>query len=61
MLVLVVLMGFKEYPDGKLSVTVGWICVITPEYVAAQAFPDEKHDRLEYVDLLGKANSAIRV
>ncbi|KAI9932607.1 hypothetical protein ASPWEDRAFT_33492 [Aspergillus wentii DTO 134E9] len=25
--------------------TVGWICAITSEYVAAQAFLDEKHDR----------------
>jgi hypothetical protein len=24
--------------------TVGWICAITTEYVAAQAFLDEKHD-----------------
>jgi nucleoside phosphorylase len=25
--------------------TVGWICAIATEYVAAQAFLDEKHDR----------------
>jgi nucleoside phosphorylase len=31
------------------SYTVGWICAITTEYVAAQAFLDEKHDRPEYV------------
>ena len=29
--------------------TVGWICAITTEYVAAQAFLDEKHDGPEYV------------
>ncbi|EHK19737.1 uncharacterized protein TRIVIDRAFT_132539, partial [Trichoderma virens Gv29-8] len=29
--------------------TVGWICAITTEYVAAQAFLDEKHDAPEYV------------
>ncbi|KAI5460968.1 Pfs, NB-ARC and ankyrin domain protein [Mariannaea sp. PMI_226] len=29
--------------------TVGWICAITTEYVAAQAFLDERHDRPEYV------------
>jgi nucleoside phosphorylase len=29
--------------------TVGWICAIRTEYVAAQAFLDEKHDRAEYV------------
>ena len=29
--------------------TVGWICAISMEYVAAQAFLDEKHDRAEYV------------
>ncbi|KAF4461456.1 hypothetical protein FALBO_11750 [Fusarium albosuccineum] len=27
--------------------TVGWICAITTEFVAAQAFFDEKHDNLE--------------
>ena len=32
----------KEY-------TVGWICAISTEYVAAQAFLDEKHDGPEYV------------
>jgi nucleoside phosphorylase len=31
--------------------TVGWICAITTEYVAAQAFLDEKHNRPEYVSL----------
>src|SRR3954462_135148 len=29
--------------------TVGWICAISTEYVAAQAFLDEKHERPEYV------------
>jgi nucleoside phosphorylase len=29
--------------------TVGWICAISTEYVAAQAFLNEKHERLEYV------------
>ena len=29
--------------------TVGWICAVTTEYVAAQAFLDEKHDGPEYV------------
>jgi nucleoside phosphorylase len=29
--------------------TVGWICAISTEYVAAQVFLDEKHDRAEYV------------
>jgi nucleoside phosphorylase len=29
--------------------TVGWICAISMEYVAAQAFLDEKHDGPEYV------------
>ena len=28
---------------------VGWICAISTEYVAAQAFLDERHDRPEYV------------
>lgn len=32
----------KEY-------TVGWICAISTEYVAAQAFLDEKHEGPEYV------------
>jgi nucleoside phosphorylase len=29
--------------------TVGWICAISTEYVAAQAFLDEKHEGLDYV------------
>jgi nucleoside phosphorylase len=29
--------------------TVGWICAIRTEYVAAQAFLDEKHEKPEYV------------
>ena len=29
--------------------TVGWICAISTEYVAAQAFLDEKHDGPDYV------------
>ncbi|KAF2998852.1 hypothetical protein E8E13_003438 [Curvularia kusanoi] len=29
--------------------TVGWICAITTEYVAAQAILDEKHDGPDYV------------
>ncbi|RYP21890.1 hypothetical protein DL765_001966 [Monosporascus sp. GIB2] len=29
--------------------TVGWICAIKTEYVAAQAFLDEEHDQPEYV------------
>lgn len=29
--------------------TVGWICAITFEYVAAQAFLEEKHEKPEYV------------
>jgi hypothetical protein len=29
--------------------TVGWICAITTEYVAAQSFLDEKHEGPEYV------------
>src|SRR6201996_5042123 len=29
--------------------TVGWICALSTEYVAAQAFLDEKHDEPEYV------------
>src|SRR5215471_7163274 len=29
--------------------TVGWICAVTTEYVAAQAFLDEKHEGPEYV------------
>jgi nucleoside phosphorylase len=32
----------KDYP-------VGWICAISTEYVAAQAFLDEKHEGPEYV------------
>ena len=35
--------------EGSAHYTVGWICAITTEYVAAQAFLDENHDRPEYV------------
>ena len=38
-------------PERKLThnyYTVGWICAITTEYVAAQAFLDEKHDGPQY-------------
>ncbi|KAK5444190.1 hypothetical protein LTS15_010543 [Exophiala xenobiotica] len=51
--------------------TVGWICAITTEYVAAQAFLDERHDGPEYVSphdnndytlgKIGKHNVAIAV
>lgn len=34
--------------DPKLY-TVGWICAIDTEYVAAQVFLDKKHERPEYV------------
>ena len=33
----------------KEHYTIGWICAITTEYVAAQAFLDEKYSRPEYV------------
>jgi hypothetical protein len=29
--------------------TVGWICALKTEYVAAQSFLDEEHDRPEYL------------
>ena len=51
--------------------TVGWICAITTELVAAQAFLDEKHEGPEYVSLnddniytlgkIGKHNVVIAV
>jgi len=51
--------------------TVGWICAITTEYVAAQVFLDEKHEGLEYVSpndyndytlgKIGKHNTVIAV
>jgi nucleoside phosphorylase len=51
--------------------TVGWICAISTEYVAAQAFLDEKHEGPEYVSpndnndytlgLVGKHNVVIAV
>jgi hypothetical protein len=31
--------------------TVGWICAIATEYVAAQAFLDEEHERPEFVSI----------
>ncbi|KAL6406257.1 hypothetical protein AUP68_10427 [Ilyonectria robusta] len=35
-------------PDAKIY-NVGWICAITTEYVAAQSFLDEKHNRPDHV------------
>ncbi|TQV89987.1 nacht and ankyrin domain-containing protein [Cordyceps javanica] len=35
-------------PDPSIY-NVGWICAIKPEYVAAQAFLDEKHERPDHV------------
>lgn len=40
-------MSQQEHEHGDY--TVGWICAITTEYVAAQAFLDEKHDPPEHV------------
>jgi nucleoside phosphorylase len=34
---------------NRENYTVGWICAIEPEYVAARAFLDEKHGRLDHV------------
>jgi hypothetical protein len=51
--------------------TVGWICAISTEYVAAQAFLDEEHEGPEYMspndnndyalDKIGKHNVVIAV
>ena len=51
--------------------TVGWICALSIEYVAAQAFLDEKHEGPEYISpndnndytlgKIGKHNTAIAV
>ncbi|KAF2259137.1 hypothetical protein CC78DRAFT_586295, partial [Lojkania enalia] len=40
--------GFQQNLPNE-DYTVGWICAIATEYVIAQAFLDEKHDRPEYV------------
>ncbi|KAJ5496769.1 hypothetical protein N7463_008756 [Penicillium fimorum] len=39
--------------------TVGWICAITAEYVAAQVFLDEKHDRPAYLPPHNKNDYAL--
>lgn len=59
----------KKY--SKENYTIGWICAIATEYVAAQAFLDERHDRPEYMHShdnndytlgrIGKHNVAIAV
>ncbi|ODM15007.1 hypothetical protein SI65_09502 [Aspergillus cristatus] len=36
--------------------TVGWICAITTEYVAAQVFLDEKHDGPDYLPQHSKSD-----
>jgi hypothetical protein len=51
--------------------TVGWICALETEYVAAQSFLDEEHDGPEYVSphdnndytlgMIGKHNVVIAV
>jgi nucleoside phosphorylase len=42
--------------------TVGWICAISTEYVAAQAFLDEKHKGPDYtLGKIGKHNVVIAV
>jgi nucleoside phosphorylase len=35
--------------SGPKNYTVGWICAIEPEYVAAQEFLDDEHEGPEYV------------
>ena len=35
--------------SNPMNYTVGWVCAITTEYVAAQAFLDEEHEGPEYV------------
>lgn len=37
-------------PEPK-DYTIGWICALSTEYVAAQAFLDEKHDKLDDTDV----------
>ena len=59
----------RKVPNGDY--TVGWICAITTEYVAAQVFLDEKHEGPEYVSpndnndytlgKIGKHNTVIAV
>lgn len=39
----------SQQKRGNREYTVGWICALLPEYVAAQEFLDEEHDRPEYV------------
>jgi len=51
--------------------TVGWICALSTEHVAAQVFLDEKHERPEFVSTndnnyytlgkIGKHNAVIAV
>jgi hypothetical protein len=42
-----------DSPEPRVNdgYTVGWICAISTEYVAAQAFLDEKNDPPEYVSI----------
>lgn len=41
----------RHMPSPNDYYTVGWICAIYPEYVAAQAFLDEKHDAPAFVSV----------
>ena len=36
-------------PGHNADYTIGWICAISTEYIAAQGFLDQEHDRSEYV------------
>jgi hypothetical protein len=40
-------------PDANIY-TIGWICAIKPQYVAAHSFLDEKHDRPERERVLAR-------
>jgi nucleoside phosphorylase len=44
-----ILAGGSQQERGNENYTIGWICAITAEYVAAQLFLDEKHEAPESV------------
>jgi hypothetical protein len=43
--------GLSSHLPAHSRYTVGWICAISTEYVAAQAFLDEEHEGPKYVSL----------
>jgi hypothetical protein len=49
----------NKHVMDRSKYTVGWICALTEEFVAAQAFLDETHERLKDMDPNDSNNYAL--